>query len=187
MSLPMNAGGEHQQFDFDFYWHVYDAIAGWVRFSDAKAGGVIAANALLWSVMVNSAGMGTAYSNSGEISLLGGVGLLFALLSAVSVGLALASVLPTLRVGESRSYVYFAHIARRVSGGMTSEECMHARDSWVQEFLVLDSASKASQIGQQVWANARVAWKKYKLVSWSVRLLISALVTAIILGVLLNL
>lgn len=184
MALPMDGRDEPEQFDFDFYWHVYNAIAGWVRFSDAKAAGVIAANALLWSVMVKVSGMNVAYSNRGEMTLFAGVGLLFALLSAASVGLALLSVLPTLRVDEARSYVYFAHIARRVSDGMTPEECKHARDSWVQEFLILDSASKARQIGQQVWANARVAWKKYQLVSWSVRCLIAALATVVILGVL---
>lgn len=164
----------------DSLWNVHNNISEWVKFSDYKATAIIAINALLWATLrYGFADTGTQIPESGVNAVIRQLNDgLFLLLSLSSVALALFSIHPTLKIGESPSHIFFAHIAKRVNRHMSDEEKKTIRDKFVSEFLSqLESGVGVSdEITQQIWANSLVAWRKYRLISWAIKLLLGVII-----------
>jgi len=165
---------------YDSLWKVHNNISEWVKFSDYKATAIIAINALLWaSLRFSFADSGTHFPEGGVNAVIQRLAdALFLLLSLSSVALALLSIHPTLKIGESPSHIFFAHIAKRVNRHMSDEERKTIRDNFVSEFVsqLENGAGVNNEITQQIWANSLVAWRKYRLISWAIKLLFGVII-----------
>jgi len=156
-------------------WTVYSSILDLIKFSDVKAGAVVAVNAILWGLLGFFASKHNQSISFIDNLLINGPAwvLIAVVLSVISILLALLSVYPRLKVGESPSHIYFAHIAKRVNRHMNQEEKIKVRDAFVKEIalLIATQTNLTEEIANQIWANSLVAWKKYKLISWAIKFL----------------
>lgn len=151
-------------------WRTFENIREWIVFSDAKAGAVVAANGVIIAVL--------ALFRIEEGWFLQGVLLLTIVLSVVSITLASLAVLPNLNVGESRSVLFFAHIAKRRPVNKSPDRLQSQQDEFVSEFsTVMHGPSRLlNELGSQVWANAEVAWRKYRYVTFALRFFIATVI-----------
>jgi len=137
-------------------WRTYETVNEWIRLADAKATAVLGAEGVLAGVLF------TDLLNQGTFAwyewvLLG----LFATSASVSIWCCLKCLSPTLAVGEPTSLVYFAHIAQRYQ--RPGDYATEAHKAWA------DGDTACSEIGNQIWANSRVAWGKYRRVTCAIR------------------
>ena len=146
-------------------WKVLQQINEWIRFADAKAVAILAASGLLGGLVVKSIPAHQELFRHPVRTLL----LAFAMICVGSSSLiAIRTVAPRLRAGETRSLVYFEHIARRYAND---------RNAFVDNFLGLGSDDVlARQAAEQVWANSIVARRKFRRVAYAMWLLAFAMI-----------
>lgn len=136
-------------------WALLQSINDWIKYSDAKAGLVLAFQGAVvgffFAQRANFTDLAVRYGWLAQI--LFGFGILGL---AVSIFFAASSVYPRLKVGESKSNIFFAHI-----GQLPSADDYRRRLS--KPLLPFET-----EIEEQIWANSVVAWKKYKHVSRSI-------------------
>jgi len=175
-------------------WKVYGSLNEWVRFTDAKAAAVLAADGVLAGAAISAL--------QGKRELLMSHP---AALSALVIGLAalvasaaycIFCISPSVETGPLKwfrfsrhplaefaaaptSLIFFGHVAaknkdgsdRFGSAGAFAEEAKRAFG---------DDALALEQISQQVLANSRVAYDKCKQVAWAIKFLAVALLFGLI-------
>ncbi|GAS86717.1 Pycsar system effector family protein [Mycolicibacterium brisbanense] len=142
-------------------WKAVSLVNDWVKHAETKSAGVLAASGVVGGVLYNlvkSRSDFDCWIRFGAMTC--GV---LAVASAICAGIALW---PRLAPKEQPTSVfYFDHIARRHPNGP---------DAYIQELkgVLAEPDELLSQLGQQVWANARVARHKYR---WAGRALVALL------------
>jgi hypothetical protein len=133
-------------------WNIYQAINDWVKFADAKAGVALAAHGAVFTIAVPEIVENRSYFlEHGCLA----VGLVCATVAAiVSVFFGLRAIIPRLSVGEAKSLIFFAHIAKAYPDFESFRS--HSKGHYSNDDGFND------QILDQIWANARVAWAKHK-------------------------
>ena len=136
-------------------WRVYTSTNEWIRFSDAKAGIVLATEGVV---------VGVVYSNISSLRdiVVHHPAFFYFLLAcsisgAVSFYFSVRCLLPTVSVGDLTSVLFFGQIARHYKDPSSYENA--AKD------LLSDSSHIRAQLSQQVWANSKIAAKKFALVN----------------------
>lgn len=140
----------------------------WVRFADAKAGGALAGAGVVVGALA-SAGLSEKFASAPCGSVVFGV--LSGIAAIAAAGLAVYALIPTLRVGEPVSLIYFEHVARkyrRDSQGHASA----VRD------LLADEDRYFEELAAQIWANSVVARGKFLASGWA----LAALASSVLLG-----
>ena len=139
-------------------WKTYNVINEWIRFSDTKAGAILAANGIIASIVLPKLSDHKVFLNNHPtllILLMMGITTAF-----ISIILSIICLNPTLKIGtKTNSVIFFANIA----------ENFQTHDEYEKNALdvLIDEKHAAAQIAQQVWANSKVALKKYKAVVWA--------------------
>jgi len=139
-------------------WKTYNVINEWIRFSDTKAGAILAANGVIASIVLSKLAESKVFLDNNTIffyPLIIGI-----ILTCISIVSAIICITPTLKIGtKSNSVIFFANIAENFETYNEYEK--KALD------VLIDEKHAAAQIAQQVWANSKVALKKYKAVAWA--------------------
>ncbi|MFW7413470.1 Pycsar system effector family protein [Demequina sp. SO4-18] len=143
-------------------WEVLRWTAEWIRFADAKAGATLAAAGASAAVLATFATRGGTDAHS-PWSVAFACGSAAALLG-VSI-LALLVLAPRLGRQGGGSLVYFGHIAK---------EYGESGDNYALALAEVESnpASWRQHLAQQITVNARIAERKYRATSWSIRFLV---------------
>jgi hypothetical protein len=164
----------------EFAWRTFENLNQWVRFSDAKAAVLLAANGAITGALVS-------FVTGSKTALLQNPWNILWLLAVVALTLhsacnALGSLMPQLRIRrrkkeppsseESSSLVFFGDIADRFPSAAQFHEA-------VTEALANPDEGVA-EICHQVWANSKVAAVKYRRVTNSVYGLTVALLVGFI-------
>lgn len=146
------------QIAIETMWKNYNTINEWIRFSDTKAGAIIAANGVIATIVFSKLAEAKGFFESTTIFLI--LLIIGILASFFSIILSLVCLTPTLKIGKTKSsLIFFANIAEKFTSSNDYEKAtLNALKNDEQAF---------SQISQQVWANSKVAWKKYKIVTWA--------------------
>lgn len=149
-------------------WKSLSQINEWIRFADAKAGAVLAASGVLGAFLVNDVPRLEDFKVHTTRAVLIAIAVVCVGLSSL---VSLHILAPRLRTGEARSLIYFDHIARRYAND---------RNGFAENYLGLTKVDTdlARQIADQVWANSIVARRKFRRVSYAIRLLGAAMVSA---------
>jgi len=145
--------------DLGFMWSTFTNLNEWVRFSDAKAAAVLAAD----GAMVGAIATWLAGSHVGPVNHpVAVVWLISVVMSAFySASYALSSLTPKLKTGEnSSSLIFFADIERHFP---TSAEFT----AKIRKELA-DPDRAVTEIAQQVWANSKIATLKYARVAQAI-------------------
>jgi len=153
-------------------WKAVGLVNDWVRHAETKAAATLATSGVIGGVLFNLVKNQTEFSLT--IKILGPASGVLAFGAAIA---AVVALWPRLRTTESpTSLLYFDHIARR-----------YPRDNQVTEYvaalkgLVADPDGLLEQLGQQVWANARVARRKFRWAGWAmIALMGSALALSVV-------
>lgn len=139
-------------------WKTYNVINEWIRFSDTKAGAILAANGVIASIVLSKLSEDNVFLNNHPIFLIPLIlGIITTFISIIS---SIICLNPTLKIGtKTNSVIFFANIAENFE--IYSDYEKNALD------VLTDEKHAAAQISQQVWANSKVALKKYKAVAWA--------------------
>ena len=138
-------------------WRLLNSTNEWVRFADAKAGGALAGAGVLAGALA-TAGLSDKFETAPQVAVWFGV--LAGVAALVAAGLSVYALLPTLRVGEPVSLIYFEHVARRYR----ADTDRHA--AAVKE-LLSDEDRYFKEVAAQVWANSVVARGKFLASAWA--------------------
>lgn len=137
-------------------WKAVGLVNDWVRHAEGKAATTLAAAGVVGGVLYN------LVKNETDFDLILAIAApAAAVLAVVAAVLAVVALWPRLFSREpATSSLYFEHIARRHP---------KSSDAYVHELrkLIADPAELLEQLGQQVWANARVARRKYRWAGWA--------------------
>jgi hypothetical protein len=149
-------------------WRLLNSTNEWVRFADAKAGGALAGAGVLAGALA-TAGLSDKFDTAPNAAVWSGV--LAGVAALVAAALSVYALLPTLRVGEPVSLIYFEHVARRYRADTDG----HAEA--VKE-LLSDEDRYFKEVAAQVWANSVVARGKFLASAWA----LTALGVGVLLG-----
>jgi hypothetical protein len=149
-------------------WRLLNSTNEWVRFADAKAGGALAGAGVLAGALA-TAGLSDKFDTAPNAAVWFGV--LASVAALVAAALSVYALLPTLRVGEPVSLIYFEHVARRYRADTDG----HA--AAVKE-LLSDEDRYFKEVAAQVWANSVVARGKFLASAWA----LTALGVGVLLG-----
>lgn len=143
-------------------WKAVGLVNDWVKHAETKAAATLAAAGVMGGVLYNLVKGQTSYD-----CLMRLAAPLCGLLIVAAAGCAIVALWPRLAGSEPpTSALYFDHIARKHPDSPTE---------YVKELraLVLAPDELLAQLGQQVWANACVARRKYQAVGWGLVFLFS--------------
>jgi hypothetical protein len=165
----------------DNLWKTYAVINEWIRFSDTKAAAILTADAAIVAAAVTGlAGSQPFFLKHRMFIVLLMLACLFCFfsfwtaLSSIKPKLdwksrpvdananlwtRIASRFPFINVGHPNSLIFYAHIAKRFDSANDYEQAATVGFA--------DETHSKGQIAQQVWANSKVCWRKFKLVSWA--------------------
>ena len=149
-------------------WRLLNSTNEWVRFADAKAGGALAGAGVLAGALA-TAGLSDKFDTAPNAAVW--FGMLAGVAALVAAALSVYALLPTLRVGEPVSLIYFEHVARRYRADTDG----HAEA--VKE-LLSDEDRYFKEVAAQVWANSVVARGKFLASVWA----LTALGVGVLLG-----
>lgn len=149
-------------------WRLLNSTNEWVRFADAKAGGALAGAGVLAGALA-TAGLSDKFDTAPNAAVW--FGMLAGVAALVAAALSVYALLPTLRVGEPVSLIYFEHVARRYRADTDG----HAEA--VKE-LLSDEDRYFKEVAAQVWANSVVARRKFLASAWA----LTALGVGVLLG-----
>lgn len=139
-------------------WKTYNVINEWIRFSDTKAGAILAANGVIASIVLSKLPGYKVFLNDHLMLLI--LLILGIITTFISIISSIICLNPTLKIGsKTNSVIFFANIAENFETYNEYEK--NALD------VLTDEKHAAAQIAQQVWANSKVALKKYKAVAWA--------------------
>jgi hypothetical protein len=149
-------------------WKALGQVNEWIRFGDVKAAAVLAASGVLGGLLVKQIPAAEDFGNRPAFSLL----LAVAIMCDGGAALIATRILaPRLRMGEPRSLLYFDHVARRYAN-----DAKGFVDNFVR--LAADEERFARQLAEQLWANSKVARRKYRRVSIAIYLLGGAMLSS---------
>lgn len=144
----------------EILWRIYATINEWIKFSDTKAAVILGTDGVIAGIILtNFVTIRSMLYKYPGFYILFSAGALAILLS---VYFTVRCLNPTLDVGEADSLIYFAHISKKF-------KTSHEYSKEVNKIFNEDSKIE-EQINDQIWANSKVAWKKYTAVVWATRL-----------------
>jgi Family of unknown function (DUF5706) len=153
--------------DVDSAWKTLERVNEWIRFADSKAVALLTGNGVLGGFVIRA---------MPRWSQVGTHPWRYWFL-ATSLGFVMAAILSNLRVltpklkaGEPRSLLYFDHVGKRYRDPTNFNHAFRE--------LLNDEPRLIDQIADQVWANSRVARKKFVAAGWATRFTALALALA---------
>jgi len=151
-------------------WDNYILVTDLIKFSDAKAGAILAADSVIaLSIFANMNNIKEYIVNNDIILLLFIIG---AIAYCGSFLLAVFSIIPKMKIDKEKSILFFGHIAENYKSAQDYEK--DAIEKLGEEKVLI------SEICQEIWINSLIARKKYALVSWSLWLLAATFLICII-------
>ena len=145
-------------------FRVLEVIKSWILHCDAKAGLVLATDAVLFgfaTTQVHGIADFLAADYSPHLKcLLIFLGLGFVITLFFSSVFSFKAIYPRLNVGEARSNIFFAHIAKKTNV------------DFLKEVNSMDNNAVTQDVQNQIHATSKVAWGKYQNVAISIRWLI---------------
>ncbi len=140
-------------------WRTFQTINEWIRFSDTKASLIIS---------IYGIGITIIYSNSNDIFSALSKSTCLLVFIWICVGLCIIALLfaflslnPRIDNKNPSSIIYFGHIATNPSANAYK---LKSESIFDNDDLVFD------QLSEQVHTNSQIAWKKFKFVTYSLRI-----------------
>lgn len=140
-------------------WSILTSTNEWIRFSDTKAGVLLTVYGVILTIVYSNAdNVYTAILNNEVLVYLT---IVLVLLALVSMIFSFMTLNPKLKNDNPTSTIYFGHI---------KEKYVDYLDYYNDIDNKLESDEFDKQIAEQIYVNSKIAWSKFKYVSWAIRL-----------------
>ena len=154
-------------------WNTYSTVNEWIRFSDTKAALILAFYGAVGAFSIPGIIDHMRLINDyAVLQILLALGIAISIISTL---LSLIALAPTLRIkdikNKNHSLLYFQAISDNFNDSSEYSKS-------IEEMLSNESESHR-QVSEQIWANSKVASKKYMAVTWSVWFLIGSITIGI--------
>lgn len=156
--MPLSTYEKYEQ-----YWHILKNNQEMIRFSEVKAGLVISIFGLLFSVLLSSTTWIKEQLADGPWYLLMLV-IVFILITLVSMYYAFLCFRPRFENKNPTSVVYF--------GDIVSDFPKYMDYHTYVEKTVVDDHEMSIQLAEQIHTNSTIAFRKFRVVSKSIKLLL---------------
>ncbi len=123
----------------------------WVRFCDSKAGILLTLQGVILTIIFT-----LTSTPKPEWSLTFFLFILGLVVFGVSIVIGVNAILPTLEVGAPTSKIFFGHIRSHEKASSYVTEVNNSTYNFDEDVLT------------QIWANSKVAWKKYELIGTAI-------------------
>lgn len=144
-------------------WRIFAVVNEWVRFADAKAGLLLAADGVIFTLACGPIASNREYLTKHQSALFFVIAASIFLI--VSTAYSLSCVFPKTKPPGGNSLIFFETIAR--SNALVYRQ--NAR-------RLSDPQVAYDEVSAQVWAVSKVASRKHRQIAWAVRSLMVALV-----------
>ena len=152
------------------YWEILQHNVEWLRFSETKAALIITVYGVVFTIAYsNSVAILSSMSGSGFIAY-GIIG--YGTVSLASIVFAFLCINPNLRNKNLDSIIYFGHITKK-------HKSFKEYKTYAQSILE-DQDKFSDQITEQIHFLSGLAWKKFVMVTWALRLFIFSLVLMVV-------
>jgi hypothetical protein len=156
----------------EIMWRTYDTVNGLIKFSDTKAGAILAINGAILAIVFSKVIEHREFIIENNVIL---ITLILGFISGIiSIFFCIISLYPSLDRGGS-SLIYFGNIAINYNNYNTYK--LDVTNAFRDEMDEMD------QITEQVWVNSRIAWNKYVRVSWAIRFFLFLVIFFCIAGI----
>jgi len=148
------------------YWKILETTLDWIKYSDAKATGILSIFGLIVTVV---------YSNVEHIKellmgnmYLGVLSVLSAICSLIAIYYAFSSISPRIVKTNDKSIVFFGSVVRQYPSlddyRQTANEVLDSKEG-------LDN-----ELAEQIYINSSIAAKKFKDVTLSIRFFVGGII-----------
>jgi predicted PurR-regulated permease PerM len=142
------------------YWKILNKTTDWIKHSDTKAVVVLTVYGIIITIIYSNSKEILEHLNNSSFSVV--LTLLAAILGLISVLFSFLTINPRLKNPNSNSIIYFGHI---------QEKHKTFNDFYEHSQGVLSDENKyEKQLAEQVYVNSKIAWRKFKNVTYSIRL-----------------
>ena len=149
-------------------WKTYDAIGELIRFADTKATAILAINGVIAGFYFSNIGAIQNILQQKSISILPLA--IATILLLFSSALSAYCIAPRLKMNNTRCLIFFCDIANY----KTADEYEKALSNKMTDEQI------KKQLIDQVWANSKIATKKYKAVNIAVLLFVASMISSIL-------
>lgn len=141
------------------YWKILNKTTAWIKFSDTKAIVVLTVYGIIITIIYSNSKDVYEYLSNSTFSII--LSIIVVILSILSLLFSFLAINPRLKNSNANSIIFFGHI---------QEKYKNHSDYYLQSQQILsDENEYEKQIAEQVYTNSKIAWKKFKNVSYSIR------------------
>ncbi len=158
------------------YWKILETTLEWIRYSDAKATAILTIYGIIVTVVFSK--FEEVMNLQEESSYLWMLMMLPLLSSLVAIFYGFRCINPRMEKSDNASIMFFGSITKRYK---TEEEFRQATHKVLDSKVGLDD-----DLAHQIFINSRVAYKKFRDVSLSIRFFVISIVLTIVVLVLLS-
>ncbi len=154
-------------------WETYRSINELIKFSDTKAGAILAINGVIITIILSKVVDHIDFVLNHHIILF--LLILGFIAGFISICFSIHCLNPTLYPGDPESLIYFGNISTKYSN-----HNIYKLD--VLRYLK-DDFDELNQITEQVWTLSKIAWNKYGKVAWAMRFFMVSIFIFLISGI----
>ena len=152
------------------YWKILNKTTDWIKFSDTKAIVVLTVYGIIITIIYSNSKVVYEYLSNSTFSVI--LSIIVAILSFLSVLFSFLAINPRLKNTNADSIIFFGHIQEKNKD--YSEYYLNSQQ------ILSDENEYRKQIAEQVYVNSKIAWKKFKNVSYSIRCFFFSIVILIV-------
>lgn len=152
------------------YWKILNKTTDWIKFSDTKAIVVLTVYGIIITIIYSNSKEVYEYISNSTFSII--LSIVVVILSLLSVLFSFLAINPRLKNTNADSIIFFGHIQEK--NKTYSDYFLNSQQ------ILSDENEYQKQIAEQVFINSKIAWKKFKNVSYSIRCFFFSIITLII-------
>lgn len=151
-------------------WNILSKTTDWVKYSDTKAAVLLTVHGVLLTIVYTNAISVYNYSFQNWFTII--LSLLIAASSLTSIVYCFLTINPKLKNENPTSLIYFGHIQKNFD---------NYQDYYIAVKSKFSKKKKLNkQLTEQIYVNSKVAWKKFSLITISMRYFFVSIVLLLI-------
>ncbi len=152
------------------YWRILEVNLEWIRYSDAKATGILTIYGIIVTVVYSKAAELFVNVTTTVLELMVAIG--FAAVSLIAIYYAFRCITPRIVESDQSSIIFFTTIRKHFPSMREYQEETHR---------VLESkVGLDEQLAQQIYVNAKIAQQKFSNVTNSIRFFVISILLLVV-------
>ena len=152
------------------YWNILGNTNDWIKYSDTKATILLTLYGVIITIIYSNASESlNGITNSNWTIFFSTLSIILSLLSII---FAFLCINPRLNNDNPNSIIYFGHIQKKFKNA--EEYSTKASE------IISSENNYQKELTEQIHTNSKIAWKKFKNISWSIRFFTFSLIFMII-------